>query len=339
MIIQTDKGMFCASGGFHVDPTRAVEVAVITHAHSDHARRGSRQYLCAEDGVSLLKSRIGQNAQVTGVPYGKKIRLGKVDLSFHPAGHILGSAQARIESDASVWVVSGDYKREHDPTCREFEVVPCDTFITEATFGHPNYEWGETRGVFAEIHAWWMANREQGRNSLLFCYALGKTQRVLAELARFSDIPAYLFGEADLITRCYREQGISMLPTLRLEDVHPRAKLRGELIVAPHSITRSGWLERLGDVETAFASGWMSGGSTASFGARGHYDRGFPVSDHADWPALLRTIEETRAKQVLVQHASSLHLVKYLKSRGLVAASFDRPERVKQDATLQGELF
>ena len=338
MLTQTGKGLYCVSGGFHIDPSRSVELAVITHAHSDHARRGSQKYLCAAPGVSLLKSRVGINANVEGIPYGQGVQLGEVEISFHSAGHILGSAQIRVASRDSVWVASGDYKRESDPTCLAFEVVPCDTFITEGTFGHPSYVWAETTRVFEDIQEWWMQNRAVGRNSLLFCYALGKTQRVLAELTQFSSELVYLFGEAEALTRCYREQGVSMLPTRSLEEVHPSTTLKGELIIASQSISRSPWMARLGPLQTGFASGWMKGGGTSFSGFRGHYDRGFPISDHADWPSLLQTISETGARQILVQHASSGHLVRYLKDTGMVAQTFERPRR-KPLTEAQGELF
>jgi putative mRNA 3-end processing factor len=324
-----EKGLHCPSGGFHIDPTRGVDVALITHAHSDHARRGSQSYVCAAPSVRLLRLRLGEKANIRGVGYRERLRFGDTTVSFHPAGHILGSAQIRVERAGEVWVVSGDYKREPDPTCEPFEPLACDTFITEATFGSPSYEWGDSAATVREIHEWWRGNAARGRNSLLYCYAVGKTQRVLAGLADHTGEPAYVFGEAAELTEAYRAEGVRMIPTRRLEDVPSGARLEGALVIAPHSIGRTGWPERLGDCETAFASGWMR---TGAFGARRAYDRGFVLSDHADWPGLLRTIEETGARRVRVHHGGEGALTRHLRARGVDARALRPPSP-------QGELF
>ncbi len=190
LIAWTDKGLYCQSGDFYIDPHRAVDTAVITHAHSDHARRGSVRYLCTSPSVGLLKSRLGAKIQVEGIPFGQRFRLGSVTVSLHLAGHILGSAQVRVESDdGQIWVASGDYKRDPDPSCEPFEPVPCDTFITEATFGTPKYSWNKDCSHGRDIHAWWKKNAASGFNSLLFGYSLGKAQRILAELEPFAERP------------------------------------------------------------------------------------------------------------------------------------------------------
>jgi putative mRNA 3-end processing factor len=317
MIRLTDKGLFCEAGGFHIDPSRKVDVALITHAHSDHARRGSRQYVCVASGAGLLRKRIGDDARIQEVAYREILRFGNVRVSFHPAGHILGSSQIRIESDSgSVWVVSGDYKRDRDPSCDEFEVVPCDTFVTEATFGNPKYAWGDTSQTVAQIFAWWEANRAQDRNSLLYAYALGKSQRVLAELTRHTDRPVHVFGETESMNECYRVEGIRMVPTIALESLPSTRKLQGELIVAPHSINHSPWFEKLGDCETAFASGWMA---TRRWGFGRQLDRGFVLSDHADFDALVGTVQETGARRVIVHHGGDDALVRHFRRLGLQA--------------------
>jgi putative mRNA 3-end processing factor len=326
MIVLTERGLYCEAGQFYIDPCRAVDVALITHAHSDHARRGSRKYVCAESSTRLLARRMGEKAPIQGVPYRERLRFGEAWVSFHPAGHILGSAQIRIEHGGSVWVVSGDYKRESDPTCEPFEVVPCDTFVTEATFGSPRYAWPD--GVAAEIFDWWEGNRRQGRNSVLYCYALGKAQRVLAELAEFTDREALVWGETAELTDCYRSQGVRMLPTRSLEELPAGTRVRGALIVAPHSFSRSPWAGKFSEAETAFASGWMK---TGAFGMASSYDRGFVLSDHADWPGLVRTVEETGAKRVLVLHErEGRQLIRYLRGRGYLASGMGEAD--------QGEL-
>lgn len=331
MITLSEQGLHCEAGGFHIDPMKRVETAVITHAHSDHARRGSDRYLCSEDSVALLRCRLGENAKIEGVPYGKPFGLGPVKVSFHPAGHILGSAQVRMELDGEVWVATGDYKREPDPTCAPFEVVHCDTLITEATFGNPRYCWSDTDQVMEDLFQWWEGNRARGRNSLLYCYAVGKAQRVLAELALRTDRPVYVFGETALITERYREQGVRMLPTRRLEDLPESARLEGELIVAPHAIARTSWPERLGDHESAFASGWMQGGA---WWIQNRYDRGFVISDHADWSGLVKTIEQSGARRVLILHGKEgSALKKHLTDKGIQAEMLVREsKRVKHSA-------
>lgn len=336
MISLTPRGLYCEPGGFYIDPLKRVDVALVTHAHSDHARRGSKKYYSANQSVRLLAHRLGADAPIVGIPYRKKIQFGDVSVSFHPAGHILGSAQVRIEYGSKVWVVSGDYKRQHDPTCEPFEVIPCDAFITEATFGHPKYQWDEHANTAQEILDWWNENRAQGRNSLLFAYALGKAQRVLAELATLTDRRALVYGETAVLTDCYRAEGVKMIPTERLEAFE-NANINGELIVAPHSISSTPWVRKLGNTATAFASGWMR---TGTFGLGSRYDRGFVLSDHADWPALVRTIKETQAKRVYVLHNADGPLTRHLRKLGINASAMT-PENLDRTSSspAQGELF
>lgn len=312
MLVLTPRGLFCPAGNFHIDPRGAVENAVITHAHSDHARRGSRQYFCVDSGVELLRTRIGKAIEVRGIPYGKKFRMGGVEVSFHSAGHILGSAQVRIEKAGEVWVASGDYKRETDPTCEPFEPVTCDVFVTEATFGTPGFTWNKNADLGKEIHDWWTANAARGVNSVLFAYSLGKAQRVLGVLEPHATKPVYCHPAATPLNECYRAQGIKLAPTICLSRVESDRAFRGELLLVPQAFLKTEMASILGGrFETAFASGWMAQGS------RG-FDRGFLMSDHADWNDLLRTIEESRAKRVYVQHRNGT-LVRHLRSLGLQA--------------------
>lgn len=336
LVLWTEKGLYCPMGDFYIDPHRAVETAVITHAHSDHARRGSRRYFCASSGVGLLKSRLGCQIQVQGIPYGESLTLGRVRLSFHAAGHVLGSAQIRIQRDAEVWVVSGDYKREADPSCEPFEVVPCDVFITEATFGTPKYLWEKNPNHGKEIHGWWIQNAQRGKNSILFAYSLGKAQRILAELASFADRPILVHQSIAELTQCYREEGRVLAPTKELNSLVKTQVLQGELILTPPSILKTEWLERFGVFETAFASGWMQG---SSYGHGVSYDRGFVMSDHADWTDLNQTIDETGAKRVFVLHRANGALVRHLRKRGLdahpVSVLKDVPLPLFQQASFQ----
>ena len=185
LISLTKRGLFCKRGDFYIDPWLPVEKAVVTHAHADHAYRGSRNYLVVSECEALARIRLDPDAAIASQKYGAETSINGVKVSFHPAGHILGSAQVRVEYKGEVWVVSGDYKLTPDPTCAAFEPVKCNNFITEATFGLPIYRWTEPKAVFSEIDQWWMENREFGKASVIFAYSLGKAQRVLNGIDRY----------------------------------------------------------------------------------------------------------------------------------------------------------
>lgn len=309
-IVWTPKGLYCPAGDFYIDPNRAVDVAVITHAHSDHARRGSKKYICVESGAELLKTRLGPKIVVETYQYKEIFQLGRVKVSLHSAGHILGSAQVRVECDGEVWVASGDYKRDRDPSCDPFESITCDAFITEATFGTPRFVWEKNLPHGEMIHEWWSSNEKAGVNSILFGYSLGKAQRILAELAPFSHKPVLIHSSIHELTECYRRQNRQMAETQLLDDKH---QLSGELILAPPSILTEKFVDKLGFYKTAFASGWMQGNF------RRGYDRGFVMSDHADWNDLNLTITETKARKVYVQHRDGA-LVRHLRRQGIEAS-------------------
>jgi putative mRNA 3-end processing factor len=300
-------GLHCAAGGFHIDPLRPVETAVITHAHADHARPGSRRYFATRAGLPLLRARLGRSAELIPLDYGEQIRLGGARVSLHPAGHILGSAQVRIECGGEVWVASGDYKRDADPTCAPFEVLPCDTFITEATFAAPIYRWPPASQVAAQVLSWWRQQSGRG-NCVLFCYSLGKAQRLLAELGALGEAPLYLHPAVEELTALYRAAGVALPATRRLPEAD--AKLRGALVLAPPGAAGGDWLRRLDPVSTAFASGWMA---SASARRQRGYARSFVLSDHADWPGLLSTIRATGAQRVRVHHGDGRALARYLR--------------------------
>lgn len=315
----TASGLHCERGGFTIDPWKPVPFALITHAHGDHARPDSERYLGAAPGKDVLARRVA--ADVETIPFGEVRRLGDVNVSFHPAGHVLGSAQIRIDDGNEVWVVSGDYKRAPDPTCRPWEVVPCDVFITEATFALPIYRWSPPRVVLEEIRSWWRGNAAAGKASILYCYILGKAQRLLAELRALGDLPedvAYVHGALEPMNALYRDAGVALLETKKIADVE-RKDWAGQLILAPPSVRRSPWLRRFKDHEAALVSGWMQVRGTRR--GRG-LSRGFVLSDHADWPNLVRTIEESGAKKVLCTHGFSDTLARFLREeRGLDASA------------------
>ena len=314
MIRSTPQGLLCEAGGFHIDPWQPVDRAVITHAHSDHASPGSKSYLCAAPGEQVLRRRL-PDAHVETLPYGESIAIGDTRVSFHPAGHILGSAQVRVEHRGEVWVVSGDYKRQPDPTCAPFETVRCHTFITEATFALPIYTWDPPSTIVDDIITWWLANRAQDRPSIIFCYVLGKAQRILAELRDRADAPIHLHGAMAALTDAYREAGIAMAPTERITESMRGKVLARSLVLAPLSARGTVWMRRLPNASAAFASGLMR---VRGVRRQRAFDRGFVLSDHADWPSLLSTIADTGASRVLVTHGWSEALARYLaETRGL----------------------
>jgi putative mRNA 3-end processing factor len=317
MLTESPSGLFCPGGGFHLDPWGPVDRALITHVHGDHARAGSRAYLCAEPSRRLLERRFGPDARIETLPYGERLTLGEVTVSFHPAGHILGSAQIRLESSGAVWVAGGDYKRADDPTCAPFEPVACHTFISESTFGLPIYRWDSTETVIAEILEWWNDNRENERTSVLFCYTVGKAQRLLAELARVTDRAVFVHGAMLQMIEAYREAGIAMLPTTSVTEQRKGRKFSGELVLAPLSARGTPWMRRLGTHSDAFASGLMR---VRGVRRQRSFDRGFVLSDHADWPALLETIASTGASRVISTHGHAEPLARYLREQGIDAA-------------------
>jgi putative mRNA 3-end processing factor len=332
LVILTPQGLYCPAGDFHIDPWRPVDRALISHAHSDHARRGSRRYHAAAPGIGLLRHRLGSDASIEGHRFGRRLAFGDAVVSFHPAGHVLGSAQIRIEADGRVWVISGDYKRAADPSCEAFEVVPCDVFITEATFALPIYRWDPVGRVLDDLVAWWDGNAAAGRACVLFCYALGKAQRVLAELGARTSREVLVHGAVEALLDTYREAGVALAPS---RPVGPRRRgenFAGALVIAPPSAFGSTWLRRFGDCSTGFASGWMRVRGRRRW--RG-FDRGFVLSDHADWPGLLATIRATGARRVLATHGYSDTLARYLREQGLEAAPL--PTRFEGEALETGE--
>jgi putative mRNA 3-end processing factor len=313
----TPKGLYCEAGNFYIDPWQPVERAVITHAHGDHLRGGSSDYTLAAAGVGLARARLPSEASLHPLEYGQRVTFGEVHVSLHPAGHVLGSAQVRLERGGEVWVVSGDYKRDPDPTCAPFEVVPCDVFISEATFALPAYRWVPTPTVAREILGWWHQNRNRGLASVLFAYALGKAQRVLAELAALTDDTVFVHGAVATLTEVYRARGIPMLSTLPA-TVSGATNYTGALILAPPSAAGSPWMRRFGEHRTGFCSGWMR---IRGDRRRRGYDRGFVLSDHADWPSLLRTCRESGARRILLTHGYTDALCRYLREQGTDAAA------------------
>ncbi len=320
------SGLTCDLGGFTIDPFRPVKNALITHAHGDHARSGSEHYFAVKDAEPILRKRLG-DIQLTTFSYGEVFKLGEVEVSFHPAGHIMGSAQVRIEYQGEVWVFTGDFKRDPDPTCPPFEVVPCDVFISEATFSLPVYRWPSFEEVMKEAHEWWMKNKEEGFNSVICCYALGKAQRVIAGLRELTHDTIWVHGTIDEVNRCYAQNGMEWenVHKVPLSDEGKGEKLKDSLILCPPSALGSAWAKRLSPKKVAFASGWMR---LRGNRRRKGYERGFVISDHADWPSLLKTVEETGCSKVYFTHGQTDSIIQYLREKGISAYDLKMPYEV-----------
>ncbi len=316
LLAPTAAGLCCKPGGFHIDPVRPVERALITHAHSDHARPGHGAVLATQETLDMMRLRYGDNfaGRIQAVRYGASLQLDGVNLSFHPAGHVLGSAQIAVTCDDLRIVASGDYKDASDPTCEPFEVVPCDVFITEATFGlpvfrHPNAA-HEVRKLLDSVRLF------PERAHLVGAYSLGKAQRVIALLrAAGYDAPIYLHGAMEPITHYYESRGI-VLGELRLVKDMKKADLAGTITLAPPSATSDIWTRHFPDPVTAFASGWMRIRARAR--QRG-VELPLVISDHADWDGLTATIKATGAGEVWVTHGEEEALVHWCQTQGLVA--------------------
>jgi putative mRNA 3-end processing factor len=316
LVVARPEGLWCPAGDFFIDPWQPVAHALITHAHGDHLRPGHGRYLTAEAGRHVVTRRVG-DVQLQGLPYGERLVHNGVTISFHPAGHVLGSAQIRLEHGGQVWVVSGDYKTGPDATCLPFEPVRCDVFVTESTFGLPVFRWAPQQDVFDDINTWWQGNAEAGRASIVYAYSFGKAQRVLSGLDPAIG-PIVAHGAVAAMDAAYRASGVALPETINVLDATAE-QLRRCLVVAPPSAQGSAWAKRFGDSSDAFASGWML---LRGARRRRNVDRGFILSDHADWPGLLEAISATGAPRVIVTHGYVEPLVRWLAEQGLQSGAF-----------------
>jgi putative mRNA 3-end processing factor len=312
----TPEGLYCPAAGAWIDPVRPVPRALLTHAHADHARPGSGAYWAIGSSEGILRRRLGAGIQLHPVAYGQEFRLGDARISFHSAGHVLGSAQIRLEAGGESWLVSGDYKRQADPSCEPFEPVRADGLITEATFGLPIYRWRSGRQVVAELLDWWRG--APARPSVLFCYAFGKAQRVLAELWQLGvEEEVLLHGAVHALIEPYRQAGVELPPTRPLAELDRGTSLAGRLVLAPPAAAAGSWMKRLAGAQSGFASGWMA---VRGVRRRRGSGRGFVLSDHADWDGLLHTVRGSGARNVLVTHGQGEVLARYLRELEGIAA-------------------
>lgn len=320
LLIFNQNGIYCAQADVYIDPWKPVKRALITHAHADHSRMGMDHYLAHHDSVPIMKHRLGADINITGIGYGEFTTINGVSFSFYPAGHIPGSAQIRVEYKGEIWVVSGDYKLEEDGLSEAFQPVPCHSFITESTFGLPIYKWQAQAQVFNEVNAWWQKNIAENKVSIIAGYSLGKAQRILQNLdANLGKI--YTHGAVEATNEVLRKQGF-ILPETELVNVnHKKADFKNAIVVCPPSAVNTPWMKKMGAVSTAFCSGWM-----ALRGARRRraMDRGFVLSDHADWQELITAVEATEAENVYVTHGYKDVFARYLREeKGLNAESVD----------------
>jgi putative mRNA 3-end processing factor len=327
----TDRGIYCPAGDFYIDPWRPVDRAIITHGHADHARWGMKTYLATHDALPVMRHRLGE-INADGIAYGEVRQIGGARVSFHPAGHVPGSAQVKVEVGGEIFVASGDYKVFDDGISQAFKPVRCHHFITESTFGLPVFRWPDPKDVAAEMNAWWRGCAAAGKTAFLGAYALGKAQRLLSILDPEIG-PILTHGAVETTNAVLRNQGIKLPDTIHANgNLDPKA-YPGALVLAPPSALGSKWARKFGPQESAFASGWMA---LRGIRRRRAGDRGFVISDHADWQGLLWAIKETGAENIYVTHGYTDIFTRYLNENGwnarVVPTQFEGETLNEEDA-------
>ncbi len=322
----TDKGLYCQQGNFYIDPWKPVQNAVITHAHSDHARPGMQHYLCHQYAKPIMQLRLGDNNYQT-VEWGEAISMNGVKISLHPAGHIIGSSQIRIEYKGEVWVVSGDYKTEDDGLSGKFEPVQCNTFITESTFGLPIYKWKPQQEIFGDIINWIARNKEDGKTSVLLAYSLGKAQRILQHIKETTQT-IYAHGAIFNTQQTLINAGWKLPEVVRVTAETPKELLKGAVVIAPPSADGSTWMKKFVPYSVGVCSGWMQ---VRGNKRRRNVDAGFALSDHADWNGLLESIKATGAERVFVTHGFQAAFSRYLNEENIAIAAEVKTEYGTED--------
>lgn len=311
----TDKGLFCRQGDFYIDPWKPVDKAVITHAHSDHARPGSKKYLCHHFTKPLLQLRLGDN-QYESIDWNEPVYMNGVKISLHPAGHIIGSAQVRVEYNNEVWVFTGDFKTEDDGLSTAFEPVKCNTFITESTFGLPIYAWKPQEQLFDNIKAWITQNNTEAKTSVFIAYSLGKAQRILKPLAETS-IPIFAHGAVYNVHQTLLNSGWLLPLVNKITPETTREELKGCIVIAPSGAEGSPWIKKFTPYAVGICSGWMQVRGNVR---RKNADAGFVVSDHADWNGLISAVKATGAEKVYATHGFQSAFSRHLNELGIEAA-------------------
>lgn len=315
MIKFTDKGLYCPAADCYIDPWTPVKRAIITHGHSDHARWGMGHYLCHRDTVPILRLRLGDDIAVQGLDYNEPLTIGGVQVSLHPAGHIIGSAQVRMEYRGEIWTISGDYKLSSDGISMPYEPVRCHRFVTESTFGLPVYHFPAPGAVYAEINQWWATNALEGFNTVLLGYALGKSQTILHHLDTGIG-PVFLHGAVANLNAVLEPMGYRF-PGTRITGETDRKSIKGAAIVAPPSALGSPWLRKLAPYRVALCSGWMQ---LRGARRRRGVDRGFVLSDHCDWNQLNRAVTATGAEDIYVTHGYEGQFARWLREHHALRA-------------------
>lgn len=316
LLTVNENGLYCQQGDFYIDPWRPVKVALITHGHSDHMRWGMQHYICHHHTVPILRLRLGIEQSVQGMDYSESFDMNGVSISFHPAGHIIGSSQIRVAYADEVWVFTGDYKIEPDGVSEPFELVTCDHFISESTFGLPIYRFPKMSTTYREINNWWRSNAEKGYNTILYGYSLGKAQNILAHLDReLGEI--YLHGAVANVNDALEEVGYHF-PGIRLTSDVDRSKIEGAVIIAPPSANASPWVRKLKPYREAMCSGWMQ---LRGARRRRSVDKGFPLSDHCDWSQLNEAVVQTRASHVYLTHGYEDNFARWISQKYLIQSS------------------
>lgn len=310
-LIFTDKGIYCPAGDFYIDPWKRVERALITHGHADHARWGMGTYLATDAALPVMRHRLG-DISAQGIAFGQVIEIGGARVSFHPAGHVPGSAQIRVEVDGEVFVASGDYKVVDDGLSEAFEPVKCHHFMTESTFGLPVFRWRAQADIAAEINGWWAACKSAGKTAFLGAYALGKAQRLISMLDPEIG-PILTHTAVENTNQVLRSQGLTLPDTVVANGELKHKDYPGAIVITPPSAMGSAWARKFGAQETAFASGWMA---VRGIRRRRAGDRGFVISDHADWSGLLSAIADTGAENIYVTHGYTDIFSRYLNDNG-----------------------
>ncbi len=318
MVLQfTEHGIYCPAGDFYIDPWKPVDRALITHGHADHARWGHKHYLATDAAAPVMKHRLG-DVSLESVAYDTKMQIGGATVSFHPAGHVPGSAQIRVDVGGEVWVAAGDYKVVDDGLSEAFEPIPCHAFITESTFALPVFKWTAQSELKRQLNGWWAENRAAGKVSIIGAYSLGKAQRVMAALD--DQGPILCHAAIENTNAVLRAQGVPLPDTVLVTAETDRKAFPGAMVICPPSAIGSAWARKFGPQSTAFASGWMA---LRGIRRRRAVDRGFIMSDHADWPGLNTAIAATGAEKVFVTHGYTSVFTRWLREQGYDAHIVD----------------
>ena len=310
LVVQKNEGLYCVPANVWIDPFKPVEKAIITHAHSDHFTHGCREYTCSIETALLLRKRFGNNLNLKVIDYDKKFLINGINFSLHPSGHILGSSQIKIMAGSEIWLITGDLKRQKDKTCQSYEKLKTDFLICESTFGLPIFHWDSTEKIINDVTNW--VNKSEDSTSVLFCYSLGKAQRLLSELNSKNFKNIYIHKSINKMNMIYQKLGIELTEAKIFDNELQINNFKNSLLLLPPSLNNKNFLKQFKNVKTSFASGWMS---IRAFKKRSGFDKGFPISDHADWNGLIKTIKESEAKTIFLNHGDGESLSNFLREK------------------------